>query len=108
MSAVSTITMCVSIDLIRRTGCGDVEDIAANGGKPANEVDCAIPCAGDPIHLCGGAQRLQLYEWKGTPLNVWHKPAVTGRYEARVAFTDAFSFTLTVGRSSLSAVWSSR
>ena len=24
---------------------------------------------------------MQLYEWKGAPLNVWHTPAVTGRYE---------------------------
>lgn len=62
-------------------GCGDVSDIQANGGTPAPETDCTIPCSGDPIHLCGGAQRLQLYEWVGTPLNVWHTPAVTGFYE---------------------------
>ncbi|KAI0086860.1 copper radical oxidase [Irpex rosettiformis] len=60
--------------------CGDVSDVAANSPGFAPETDCVIPCAGDPIHLCGGAQRLQYYTWNGT-LNLWHTPANTGRYE---------------------------
>ncbi|KAF8525138.1 copper radical oxidase [Hysterangium stoloniferum] len=61
--------------------CGDPQNIIDNGGTMAPETDCVIPCSGDLIHLCGGAQRLQLYEWVGTPLSVWHTPAVTGWYE---------------------------
>ena len=61
-------------------GCGDVEDIAANGGQNASETDCSFPCSGDPIHLCGGAERLSLYEWEGG-LNNWHTPENTGSYE---------------------------
>ncbi|KAH8113137.1 copper radical oxidase [Phellopilus nigrolimitatus] len=60
--------------------CGDVEDIAANGGTMALETDCSAACSGDPIHLCGGAERLSLYEWQGG-LNIWHTPENTGRYE---------------------------
>ena len=60
--------------------CGDVENIAANGGVMRPESECNMLCNGDPYHLCGGQQRLQLYEWNGD-LNVWHEPANTGRYE---------------------------
>lgn len=60
--------------------CGDVEDIATNGGVMSPESDCNILCTGDPYHLCGGQQRLQLYEWNGN-LNVWNQPQNTGRYE---------------------------
>ncbi|KAL5480284.1 hypothetical protein ACEPAI_1554 [Sanghuangporus weigelae] len=60
--------------------CGDVEDIVNNGGTNASEADCAMACSGDPIHLCGGAERLSLYEWEGG-LNMWHTPENTGHYE---------------------------
>ena len=60
--------------------CGDVEDIAANGGVMRPESECNMLCNGDPYHLCGGQERLQLYEWNGS-LNVWHEPTNTGRYE---------------------------
>ena len=63
-----------------RLGCGDVEDVAANGGRVAAEQDCSMACSGDPIHLCGGPQRLQYYTWEGG-LNTWHTPANTGHYE---------------------------
>lgn len=63
-------------------GCGDVEDITNNGGTTAPETDCTTACSGDPLHLCGGAQRLQLYLWNGT-LNNWQIPANMGRYEVR-------------------------
>jgi hypothetical protein len=63
-------------------GCGDVEDITNNGGTTAAETDCTTACSGDPLHLCGGAQRLQLYLWNGT-LNNWQTPANIGRYEVR-------------------------
>ena len=60
--------------------CGDVEEIAANGGVMRPESECNMLCNGDPYHLCGGQQRLQLYQWNGD-LNVWHEPANTGHYE---------------------------
>ena len=60
--------------------CGDVSDIAANGGVMATASDCNMLCTGDPYHLCGGEERLQLYEWNGN-LNVWNQPENTGRYE---------------------------
>lgn len=63
-------------------GCGDVVDITNNGGTTAAETDCTTACSGDPLHLCGGAQRLQLYLWNGT-LNNWQTPANVGGYEVR-------------------------
>ncbi|KAI9461541.1 galactose oxidase [Russula earlei] len=60
--------------------CGDVADITNNGGTTATETDCSMACSGDPLHLCGGAQRLQLYLWNGN-LNTWNRPANIGRYE---------------------------
>ncbi|KAI0058608.1 copper radical oxidase [Artomyces pyxidatus] len=60
--------------------CGDVADITTNGGTTAPETDCSFPCSGDPIHLCGGAERLQLYLWNGS-IDVWNTPANIGRYE---------------------------
>ena len=61
-------------------GCGDVADTTDRSGKTASESDCAMPCSGDPRHLCGGTFRLQLYFWNGN-LNTWHVPANIGRYE---------------------------
>ncbi|TDL23466.1 copper radical oxidase [Rickenella mellea] len=62
--------------------CGDVADIQANGGQNASETDCSFACSGDPIHLCGGAERISLYFWvSDPPLNVWHTPANTGQYK---------------------------
>jgi hypothetical protein len=66
----------------RSLGCGDVADITNNGGTTAAETDCAMPCTGDPLHLCGGPNRLQLYLWNGN-LNNWKTPANIGRYEVR-------------------------
>ncbi len=72
--------------LTRLADCGDVADEAANGGAPAPAGDCSFPCSGDPIHLCGGAQRLQLYHWDGN-IDVWNTPANTGRYEVSLTFS---------------------
>lgn len=63
--------------------CGDVTNEADNGGVTAPEQDCSFPCAGDPLHLCGGAERLTLYHWNGN-LNTWHTPAITGHYEVPI------------------------
>ncbi|KAJ3826706.1 hypothetical protein F5880DRAFT_1628591 [Lentinula raphanica] len=60
--------------------CGDISDIAANGGTLAPESDCNQQCSGDPIHLCGSGNRLTMYTWNGT-MNVWHTPENTGYYE---------------------------
>ena len=38
--------------------CGDFEMIAQNNGFKAPETDCAAACPGDPVHICGGVQRL--------------------------------------------------
>ncbi|KAJ7113633.1 copper radical oxidase [Mycena epipterygia] len=61
--------------------CGDVSDVQAAGVGFAPASDCNMPCPGDPIHLCGGGNRIQYYIWTGTPPNVWKKPANIGRYE---------------------------
>jgi hypothetical protein len=68
------------IEQILQSGCGDVADITNNGGKTAAESDCAMPCTGDPLHLCGGFWMLQLYLWEGN-LSTWNTPANIGRYE---------------------------
>ncbi|KAJ7186433.1 copper radical oxidase [Mycena filopes] len=60
--------------------CGDVSDVTAAGVSLQPETDCNLPCSGDPIHLCGGGNRIQYYVWTG-PAHVWHTPEVTGRYE---------------------------
>ncbi|KAL7277999.1 hypothetical protein ACG7TL_007952 [Trametes sanguinea] len=60
--------------------CGDITDVQNNSPGFADPTLCNIPCSGDPIHLCGGEARLQLYEWNGV-MNDWHTPANTGRYE---------------------------
>jgi hypothetical protein len=81
-----------SVERLRRSlrkhyslGCGDVADITNNGGTTAPETDCSTVCSGDPSHLCGGAQRLQLYLWNGV-LNNWQSPANIGGYEVRAKF----------------------
>ncbi|EIN04521.1 galactose oxidase [Punctularia strigosozonata HHB-11173 SS5] len=61
--------------------CGDVSDVTNNpNGGLAPETDCSAPCSGDPIHLCGGANRLQYYQYEGG-LQTWHTPSNIGRYE---------------------------
>ncbi|KAH9958446.1 copper radical oxidase [Russula dissimulans] len=60
--------------------CGDVADITNYGGTTAAATDCSMPCSGDPLHLCGGAERLQLYLWNGV-LNTWNTPAIIGQYQ---------------------------
>ncbi|KAJ6556620.1 copper radical oxidase, partial [Mycena vulgaris] len=60
--------------------CGDVSDVVKSGFTLQPENNCNVPCSGDPIHLCGGALRIQYYVWTG-PTHVWHTPEVTGRYE---------------------------
>jgi hypothetical protein len=60
--------------------CGDITDVAANGGVFGEASECATPCPGDPIHLCGDGNRLNTYFWNG-PLNDWHTPENTGFYE---------------------------
>ena len=60
--------------------CGDITDVAANDGVFGAESECATPCPGDPIHLCGDGNRLTTYFWNGT-MNNWHTPKNTGFYE---------------------------
>ncbi|KAF5353807.1 hypothetical protein D9758_010585 [Tetrapyrgos nigripes] len=60
--------------------CGDIEDLTTNGATLRPDSECDIECPGDPIHICGGGQRLTTYTWKGA-LNVWHTPQNIGRYE---------------------------
>lgn len=42
---------------------------------------CNATCSGDSRYLCGGSNRLSLYEWTGNSLQTWNKPAITGHYE---------------------------
>ncbi|KAJ7487362.1 galactose oxidase [Mycena galericulata] len=60
--------------------CGDVSDVIKSGFGLQPESDCDFVCTGDPVHLCGGAFRIQYYVWEG-PAVVWHTPEITGRYE---------------------------
>lgn len=60
--------------------CGDVSDVTKSGVALTPASDCNLPCSGDPIHLCGGGDRIQYYIWTG-PSHVWHTPQITGRYE---------------------------
>ncbi|KAH9896068.1 hypothetical protein C8Q73DRAFT_463729 [Cubamyces lactineus] len=60
--------------------CGDITDVQNNSPGFSDEAECNIACSGDPIHLCGGESRLQLYEWSGV-MNDWKTPEITGRYE---------------------------
>jgi len=60
--------------------CGDISDIQKNGGVLGADSECSMPCDGDPYHICGGVQRLTVYTHTD-PLDVWHTPANTGRYE---------------------------
>lgn len=56
----------------------------------ADPSDCSMACSGDPFHLCGGPNRLQLYFWgNGTGIDTWHTPENTGYYEAS---TDVFPY----------------
>jgi len=61
--------------------CGDIDDVANNGGTTVADSECNIVCSGDPLHLCGGGNLLTTYYWTGTPLYVWNTPANTGYYE---------------------------
>ncbi|KAH7886764.1 copper radical oxidase-like protein [Phlebopus sp. FC_14] len=61
--------------------CGDIADVEANGGTYVSDSDCNMPCSGDPIHLCGGGNRLSTYYWNGS-MNVWNTLDNIGYYEA--------------------------
>ncbi|KAJ7310745.1 copper radical oxidase [Mycena albidolilacea] len=62
--------------------CGDLWDVEAAGVQRAPESDCNMPCPGDPIHLCGGGNRIQYYNWMGAPLYVWNNSTTNiGYYE---------------------------
>jgi hypothetical protein len=51
--------------------CGDVANVAANGGITEPETDCNVPCSGNSSYLCGGGNRLSYYAWTGNPLQKW-------------------------------------
>ncbi|KAJ7880660.1 glyoxal oxidase N-terminus-domain-containing protein [Mycena leptocephala] len=76
--------------------CGDVSDVTASGVSLQPEGDCNLPCSGDPIHLCGGGNRIQYYVWTG-PAHVWHTPEVTGRYEFLGVLSVVVPLIATVG-----------
>ncbi|KAL4076636.1 glyoxal oxidase [Scleroderma yunnanense] len=60
--------------------CGDITDVAANGGYYVADSQCNMACSGDPIHFCGSNNLLTTYYWNGT-MNVWNTPSNTGFYE---------------------------
>ena len=62
--------------------CGDITEVTTNAGTYVADSECNIACSGDPIHLCGGGNRLTTYYWTGPPLYVWNTPVNTGYYEA--------------------------
>ncbi|EEB91925.1 hypothetical protein MPER_09643 [Moniliophthora perniciosa FA553] len=60
--------------------CGDSFDIIPRGGHKVPESACSTLCSGDILHYCGSNLHMNVYIWNGT-VNIWHKPAITGRYE---------------------------
>lgn len=49
--------------------CGDRP--SADKLISAPESECNVACSGDPIHLCGGGNRISYYEWTGETLTTW-------------------------------------
>lgn len=41
--------------------CGSARDPSS---LPALEADCSMPCAGNALEVCGGPNRLSVYEWE--------------------------------------------
>ncbi|KAI9459290.1 glyoxal oxidase N-terminus-domain-containing protein [Boletus coccyginus] len=66
---------------LEEAACGDISGVTASGGTFVANSDCNMACSGDPIHLCGGGNRLSTYYWTGTPLNVWNTPAKTYNHQ---------------------------
>ena len=64
--------------------CGDITDVAANGGHYMADSQCNMPCSGDPNHLCGAGNLLTTYYWNG--MNIWNTPSNTGHYEASTTY----------------------
>ncbi|EMD36066.1 hypothetical protein CERSUDRAFT_115979 [Gelatoporia subvermispora B] len=60
--------------------CGDPSDVTSTSQGQTTESSCSSACSGDPVHLCGGADTLNVYFWDGD-IDVWHTPEVTGAYE---------------------------
>lgn len=86
-SALACINQCAAfgypaagVEYGQECYCGDITDVAANGGVFGAESECATPCPGAPNYLCGDGNRLNTYFWNGT-LNNWHTPENTGFYE---------------------------
>ncbi|KAF7361015.1 hypothetical protein MSAN_01131700 [Mycena sanguinolenta] len=63
-----------------RCYCGDESDVINSGFGLTSETECNNVCTGDPAHLCGGVNVISYYLWEG-PTQIWHTPAITGRYE---------------------------
>ena len=84
LSAVGSSTNFLRGVLTSYIVCGDVADVAANGGYYVADSQCSMPCSGDPTHLCGAGNLLTTYYWNAT-MNVWHTPPNTGYYEASIA-----------------------
>ncbi|KAF8151649.1 hypothetical protein B0H34DRAFT_801346 [Crassisporium funariophilum] len=86
-SATACMTQCAAfgysaagVEFGQECYCGDISDVTANNGVFGLQSECATPCPGDPLHLCGDGDRLSTYFWNGT-LNNWHTPTNIGRYE---------------------------
>jgi hypothetical protein len=50
--AVPFVFSLLTNKFLRMQGCGDIGDIAKNGGTQAPEGDCNMPCSGDSSHIC--------------------------------------------------------
>ncbi|KAH9946755.1 hypothetical protein B0H21DRAFT_388973 [Amylocystis lapponica] len=60
--------------------CGDKSNVTDNSPGLGTASSCSMSCSGDPYHLCGGPERLTLYEWNGN-IDVWATPENIGYYE---------------------------
>ncbi|KAJ7583869.1 hypothetical protein C8J56DRAFT_1054387 [Mycena floridula] len=59
--------------------CGDSTDVIQKNSTQIADSQCNVQCSGDPIHLCGGGLKFNLYE--APARDIWNQPAITGRYE---------------------------
>lgn len=63
--------------------CGDIANVVDKGGLEAPEAECNVACSGDPIHLCGGGNRISYYRWTGASLTTWSyaSGSAAGQYD---------------------------
>lgn len=60
-------------------------------GSSANQTGCTMPCAGNATQICGGPNRLSVYNYTGTPQLTPSHAEVVGEYGFEGCFTEPAS-----------------